>query len=114
MVLDRKRKEVLTKNLKKILNNLIKKYKPERIFIFGSYATGNIKDTSDIDIAIIKKTNKHFIDRLKEVADLCDYDVGVDFLVYTPEEFKKMRKKNYFIKKEIIGKGKIIYEKKRK
>ncbi|MFN7182338.1 MAG: nucleotidyltransferase domain-containing protein [Planctomycetota bacterium] len=107
------RKKFLTYNLEGILNSLIRKYKPEEIFIFGSYASGNLKDTSDIDLLIIKRTDKHFIDRLQEVASLCNYDIGVDFLVYTPEEFEK-KKKSHFIKEEVLKKGKLIYEKSKK
>jgi predicted nucleotidyltransferase len=106
------RELVFKKNVIGILSSLKKRYNPEKIIVFGSYATGNIKETSDIDILIVKKTKKHFIDRLKEVAGLCDYDVGVDFLVYTPEEIKKMQQEhNYFIVDEVLAKGKVMYEK---
>jgi len=50
----------------------------------------DVQEWSDLDIAIIKQTNKPFYQRLREVALLCRPSVGVDFLVYTPEEFQRL------------------------
>lgn len=104
------RQKLLEKNIKKIVSSLKEKYKPEKIILFGSYAGGRLTSTSDIDLLIVKKTTKNFYDRLREVVTLCDYEVGVDFLVYTPEEFKEEAKNNLFFKKEILEKGKVIYD----
>ena len=105
-----KRKEKLEKELERIVAILAAKYKPQKVILFGSLANGKVKQWSDLDLAIIKETNKKFIKRLKEVALLTDPEVGVDFLVYTPEEFSQMAKDNYFVKDEIINKGKVVYE----
>jgi predicted nucleotidyltransferase len=43
--------------LKQIVTNL-KKYNPEKIVLFGSYAWGKPKRNSDIDLLIIKNTKK--------------------------------------------------------
>lgn len=105
------REKKLRENLNNILKDLEKSYKPEKIILFGSLASGKIKNFSDIDLLIIKKTNKKYFDRIKEIVSLCDYNVGVDFLVYTPEEFKNELDRNIFFKEEIYKKGKVIYEK---
>ena len=88
-----KRKVLLEMELKKIVEALIAKYKPGKIFLFGSLAEGKIHEWSDIDIVIVKATNKRFMDRLKEVALMCDYSVGVNFFVYTPEEILEAKRK---------------------
>ena len=106
-----KRKVLLEMELKKIVEALIAKYKPGKIFLFGSLAEGKIHEWSDIDIVIVKATNKRFMDRLKEVALMCDYSVGVNFFVYTPEEIlEAINEGNYFIKNEVLRKGKLLYE----
>ena len=89
----------------------LRKYNPERIIIFGSYARGDSDEFSDIDIVVIKKTEKRFIERLIEVARHLDNDLGkVDVSVYTKKEFKDMSKMgNPFIEK-IKAEGRIIYQ----
>lgn len=108
-----KRKELLERELKNILETLITKYNPEKIFLFGSLAEGKIHEWSDIDLVIIKDTNKRFMDRLKDVALMCDYNVGVDFFVYTPAEISDaINGENDFIRDEVLKKGKLLYERK--
>jgi len=91
----------------------IKKYNPEKIILFGSYARGEIDEYSDLDFVVIKKTKKRFLERLIEVAKLIDNDLGqVDVFVYTPKEFQRMIEwENPFIE-NVLKEGRVIYEKK--
>lgn len=109
--MNNKRQKILKENLDKIIMDLKEKYNPQKVIIFGSYASGNITDFSDLDILIIKDTRSRFFDRLREVTRICDYKVGVDFLVYTPEEYEAQVKKNLFFREEIAYKGKVVYAK---
>ena len=104
------RKILLEENSQKIIGILKEKYSPEKIILFGSLATGKIRETSDLDLLVIKKTRKSFFNRLREIADLCEVNVGADIIVYTPSEFDAEAKTNPFFKEEILKKGKVIYE----
>ena len=105
------RQLALKNALDQILRVLAEKYQPQKVILFGSMATGEIREWSDIDLVIIKETPKRFLARLKEVALLCQSPVGVDYLVYTPREFEQLvAENNPFIQIEIIQKGKVIYE----
>lgn len=104
------RERLLKENLDNIVSVLSEKYGAEKIILFGSMASGNVTKVSDIDLLIIKDTDKSFYDRLREVASLCDYNVGVDMLVYTPAEFEAELKENFFLRHEILEKGRVIYD----
>lgn len=98
------------KNRRLIVSRLAK-LNPSRIILFGSHARGDSDRFSDIDIIIIKETNKRFLDRLTEVAHaLSGIPDKIDAFVYTPREFAEMKKNgNPFILKA-IKEGKVIYE----
>lgn len=85
-------------------------YQPEKIILFGSAVSGFTHRWSDVDLVAIKKTNKRFYDRIGEASALIPHSLPVDILVYTPEEFDQMAQENYFIRNEVLKKGKIIYE----
>jgi len=89
---------------------LKERYNPEKIILFGSFANGKIKEWSDVDLVIIKNIKKPFLERSKEVLLLLQPKVGVDILVYTPNEFKRLSETKLFFKEEILKKGKVIYE----
>lgn len=86
----------------------LKPYKPEKIILFGSYAYGKAGENSDVDIAIIKKTNDPFIKRCKQVQMLLRTTTPVDAFVFTPEEFDRTKQSNPFVQ-EIAREGKVIY-----
>jgi predicted nucleotidyltransferase len=101
----------LNSALGKILRVLQKEVQPQKVILFGSMASGDVDEWSDLDLVIIKETQQPFIKRSEEIALLCLAPVGVDYLVYTPAEFEQMvADKNPFVLEEIIKKGKILYE----
>lgn len=93
--------------VKEIIDQL-KAYNPKQIILFGSYASGQQKEDSDVDLVIIKTTNLPFLDRQKQVHMLLRTFTQVDIFVFTPEEFEKGKHNNLFLK-EAAETGKIIY-----
>ena len=109
--MDMYRKAKLAQELERILDILIREYQPERVILFGSMASGQVNEWSDLDLVVIKETQCPFMGRLKEVALLCRARVGVDYLVYRPAEFQAMiAEGNPFVLKDILQRGKVLYE----
>lgn len=89
----------------------LKAYDPEKIILFGSYASGQADQYSDIDLVIIKRTDKRFVERLVEAGSYLNLPISLDIFVYTPEEFQVMAEaENPFIEK-VQREGRIVYEK---
>ena len=105
-----RRKKLLERELNRYLEILIGTYKPEKVILFGSMARGEPSEWSDVDLVIIKETDLPFLDRVKEVMRLLRPRVGVDILVYTPEEFEHLSRERAFVRNEIVSKGKVLYE----
>lgn len=87
-----------------------KPFDPERIILFGSYARGEQDEWSDLDLIVVYRTEKRFLDRLKELYLAWSIPKGVDILAYTPEEFAGMVKENPFVQ-QVCREGMTIYEK---
>ncbi|MBI4646741.1 MAG: nucleotidyltransferase domain-containing protein [Bacteroidia bacterium] len=94
--------------VKKIVNN----YKPEKIYIFGSYAIGTATENSDLDLIIIKNTDLPPHKRIYNVRMLLlDTIFPLDILVYTPEEIYKEGENKFSFIHNIFKIAKVIYEK---
>jgi predicted nucleotidyltransferase len=105
------RKVALEAELARIMPIIINQYQPEKIILFGSLATGEVHEWSDIDLAIIKETELNYFDRLFEFKKLLRSYLATDVFIYRPQEFEERIKENhYFTVDEILGKGKVIYE----
>jgi predicted nucleotidyltransferase len=105
-----KRRRLLQRELKRWLPLLVENMKPERIIVFGSLAENHVSEWSDVDLVIVHETNLRFLQRAKEAMLLTRPKVGVDFLIYTPQEFSRLSKERLFFREEILNKGKVLYE----
>jgi predicted nucleotidyltransferase len=104
------RRALLEVGLSRWLKLLIEHHNPQRISLFGSLASGEVDEWSDVDIVIVKETSLRFLDRIREVLELLHPRVGVDILVYTPEEFDRLTRERAFIQQEIVEKGRLLHE----
>ena len=94
------------------IQRIVSELKPEKIILFGSYAYGNPTPDSDVDLLVIMKTRAKEIDRFVAVSNLLyPRQFPVDILVKTPQEIEaEARKKGNFFMREILKKGKVLYE----
>lgn len=106
------RRETLAAELQRYLPLLAEQYQAERILLFGSLADGRVHEWSDIDLMIVKDTPRRFLDRTKDVMELLRprLGVGVDILVYTPDEYSQMVVDRPFFRQEIVAKARVLYE----
>jgi predicted nucleotidyltransferase len=100
----------LNDELTRFVEMVVREFAPYKIILFGSMAEGKPRLWSDIDIVVVRDTDKNFIDRAMEMQLRFKSRTGIDLLVYTPDEFKQMSAERLFFQQEILGKGKILYE----
>ncbi len=76
--------------IRSLTNQIVQKYNPIDIFLFGSNAKGLVRKNSDIDLCVIMNTDN----KRKTIQDMLyslDYDVDLDIVIYTEEEWEKYR-----------------------
>jgi len=98
------------KEIKKIVGQIVKSYKPEKIILFGSFAWGKPTKDSDVDLFIIKNTKKPKGERLAKVEKiLLDRTLPLDILIYTSQEVKRRLSLGDFFIEDVIKKGEVVY-----
>jgi predicted nucleotidyltransferase len=108
----------VTKKYRKIIQNisqaLERNYAPDRIVLFGSYASGKQKADSDIDLLIVKKTSQPFYKRLATVRKIVSpMRAGMPFdpIVVTPQELTARLELGDQFLGGILRSGKTLYAK---
>lgn len=100
----------LKNEIESITAQIIKKYGPEKIILFGSAAKGELHSESDADFLIIKKdTPLYGADRIREISKIIKRDIPVDFFIYRPDEFNQRLSMGDPFLKSIIKEGKVLY-----
>ncbi len=102
-------KETVERELREFKKRVNKDFPVKHLILFGSHASGKATKDSDIDLIVVsKKFNKfNFIKRAAKMYDYWTLRKPVDFLCYTPDEFKK-RQHGVTIVTEALKEGKEI------
>jgi predicted nucleotidyltransferase len=80
-----------------------------RAYVYGSVARGQQDESSDLDLLLVRQTDREFFDRIREVMSLVTALGAVDLLIYTPEELEELveARRNAFLD-DVITKGVLI------
>lgn len=98
-------------SLRPAIQKIVQELDPEKIILFGSYAYGNPNRHSDVDLLVIMKTNESLKERSWAVSRLLlPRPFPVDILVKTPEEVNDGLKTGDFFLREIMARGKVLYD----
>jgi uncharacterized protein len=98
------------KNIMQLTGDIVNEFKPDKIILFGSYAYGNPQDDSDVDLLVILPYEGSSFRKTWEILNKLQPKFAIDLLVRSPVEVEQRLAWNDFFIREIIEKGKVIYE----
>jgi predicted nucleotidyltransferase len=92
---DRIRDEVAARFLRRVWEELERRYAPQHVILFGSRATGRARPDSDLDLILVSPRfmGQRLAERSRDfLLEFRPYQHGIsaDVLCYTPEEFAEM------------------------
>jgi predicted nucleotidyltransferase len=88
---------------------LVDKYAPEKIILFGSAARED-GEVNDVDLFIIKDDVPHLgAERIRELYRLMDTDLPVDYLVYRPREVVERQSLGDPFVLGVLREGRVLY-----
>lgn len=102
--------EEIKNEIERILSQLVAKYRPLKVILFGSAAKGDCQEVNDLDFLIVKEdVPETGLARMRELDELIERDMAADMLVYRPDEFDdRVRLGDPFIK-AILKEGRVLY-----
>ena len=97
--------------LENVKNTIVEALDPQQIIVFGSYIYGQPTPDSDVDLLIVMESDERPAQRAARVSKLLrPRPFPMDILVRTPEEIQyRLQIGDYFIR-DVIERGRIIYE----
>jgi len=101
--------EKIADYVKEVVNQL----DPYLIVLFGSFATRDVNEGSDIDILVVADFEESFLDRIKGLMDINTFKIPIEPVGYTLGEFREMmRRENPFVM-EVMEKGILMHRRNR-
>jgi predicted nucleotidyltransferase len=105
-----KREHAEEKNIREMVNRIVREFRPERIILFGSRARGQGGRDSDVDLLVVMrvKGSKRQA-RLEIRRALHDIRVPKDIIVTPPEEFEWRKEIVGTIERPAAQEGRVLY-----
>lgn len=102
--------EDITSEIDSILAQIVEKYRPLKVILFGSAAKGEFEEVNDLDFLILKDdVPSTGLARMRELDELIERNMAADMLVYRSDEFDdRVRLGDPFIK-TILKEGRVLY-----
>lgn len=104
--IDIEHSEKVYKDLDIFIRRLKTNPKVSEVYIYGSFAKGDIHEGSDIDLIVVGDFKGRIFERINLITALTD--LPVEPLVYTKEEFKKKKQGSLFISHVLKDAQRII------
>jgi predicted nucleotidyltransferase len=97
--------------IRNVVKSIAIRFDPEKIILFGSHAYGDPKPCSDVDLLVVMETRLTPREQRLEISRaLSPHPFGMDIIVRTPSELKRRLALGDFFLREVISKGKALYE----
>jgi predicted nucleotidyltransferase len=102
--------KVSIQDIQVVVDQIVAKFQPERVILFGSYAYGDPNPTSDVDLLVVMNTSLRSIEQELIIGRAINYRFGLDLLVHTPRSLTERIAKGDSFLHEIVTQGKVLYE----
>jgi len=97
-------------DIQRIVQQIVERFHPQKVILFGSYAYGEPTEDSDVDLLIVMETDGNPLHTAARIAASIDHPFPLDILVVRPSDLESaLRERNVF-ETEVATQGVILYE----
>lgn len=105
-----KRERIPQEAIDEVVKQIVEKFKPQKIILFGSYARGNPRPESDVDLLVVMETPLREVQQAIQICQQIEYRFGLDLIVHTPKYLVERMKMGDWFLRDIVKEGKVLYE----
>lgn len=96
--------------IEKMVRRIVKRFDPERIILFGSYARGTAGPNSDVDLLVVMPVTGSRREKAIEIGvALHGFGVPKDIVVTTPEDFAWRKDVPGTVERPAALEGRVLY-----
>jgi predicted nucleotidyltransferase len=104
---------ITQQNIRDLCERIVQEFQPEKIILFGSYASGNPTPDSDVDLLVVLPfAGKNFHKSL-EILNRTNPLFPIDLLARDPQDTERRYQEGDPLIREALDHGKVLYERHR-
>src|SRR3954463_3903175 len=94
--------------IRKYVAQVVERFRPERVILFGSHAHGRPTADSDVDLLVVMPASNQ-IDQAVRIGLSVPAPFPLDLIVRTPENLAYRLKSNDSFLREVVDRGIVLY-----
>ena len=98
------------KQIAELSERIVRDFQPERIILFGSYAYGQPRPDSDVDLLVVLPFEGTGFRKSLEILNRLAPDFSLDLLARRPEDTARRYREGDPLIREALDHGKVVYE----
>ena len=98
------------KRIRDLTSQIAREFNPDRIILFGSHAYGEPSNDSDVDILVVLSFKGKPVRKAIEIRNRVNARMPLDLIVRTPEQLAERLAQNDWFMREIVERGRTLYE----
>ena len=91
-------------------DDIVEKFHPDRVILFGSYAYGTPTEDSDVDLLVVLPYEGRRAEKALEIKSAVNAKFPLDLIPHPDSYLRERIELGDFFLREIVSKGKILYE----
>ena len=95
--------------IRRAVEQIVREFEPDQVYLFGSYAYGEPDKDSDVDILVVMSTRNE-IDQSVKIHLAVDPAFAFDVIVRKPRDMRRRLREGDWFLREIVSKGILCHE----
>ena len=96
--------------IRQLCARIAREFKPQKIILFGSHAYGQPTPESDLDLMVVMQFEGDLLEQAVTMLNQLNMLLPIDVLVRTPEQVQQRLEMGDSFMRDIIERGKVMYE----
>ncbi|HEY2414642.1 MAG TPA: nucleotidyltransferase domain-containing protein [Pirellulaceae bacterium] len=98
------------KKIQAFVDEVVRRFQPEQVVLFGSYAYGTPDEESDVDLLVVMPHRGHSAQQAAFIRQQVRAGFPLDLIVRSPAKVRQRIKMGDSFLREILSKGKVLHE----
>lgn len=95
--------------IRKYVDQIVEKFHPHKVILFGSHAYGKPDPDSDVDLLVVMPAKNELTQSIR-IRQATEAGFPMDLFVCTPQNLAKRIAWNDWFLKEVVEKGLVVYD----
>ncbi|MBM4275505.1 MAG: nucleotidyltransferase domain-containing protein [Deltaproteobacteria bacterium] len=101
---------ITDQSIRDLCRRIVQEFQPDRIILFGSYASGQPTPDSDVDLLVIMPFEGKNLTQSLEILNRTNPRFPIDLLARRPDDTERRYREGDPLIREALDHGKVLYD----